>query len=138
MLKKWIINYKDVILYLFFGGCTTGINIIVYWICARFLGIGVTTSTVIAWFFAVLFAFFTNKSWVFGSKSWENNIVKREIFSFFICRIATGIIDVMIMIVTVGLLHWNDIIMKVISNVIVIVLNYMASRFIIFKKDNKS
>lgn len=127
-------RYKHVLAYVFFGVCTTAVNVIVYFLCARLMGLNTAWSTILAWFFAVLFAFLTNKSLVFGSKSWERSLLIREIAAFYLCRLATGVIDLATMILTVDVLGWNDMLMKFVSNVIVIVLNYVASRFIIFKK----
>lgn len=127
-------RYKHMLAYVFFGVCTTAVNVIVYFLCARLMGLNTAWSTILAWFFAVLFAFLTNKSLVFGSKSWERSLLIREIAAFYLCRLATGVIDLATMILTVDVFGWNDMLMKFVSNVIVIVLNYVASRFIIFKK----
>ena len=134
-LKGLIEKYRGFILYAFFGVCTTVVNIVAYYISARVIGLGTVSSTVVAWIFAVLFAFFTNKLWVFNSKSWEKKLVVRELSSFYLCRLSTGALDVAIMFVCVDILGWNDLIMKIISNVIVIILNYVASKFIIFRKE---
>ena len=90
-------------------------------------------STVAAWVLSVLVAFFTNRSFVFESKESSAAGRWREFVSFFGCRVLTGLLDVLIMAVTVDVLGWNGLIWKVISNVIVIVLNYIASKFFIFK-----
>lgn len=127
-------RYKHMLAYVFFGVCTTAVNVFVYFLCARLMGLNTAWSTILAWFFAVLFAFLTNKSLVFGSKSWERSLLIRELSAFYLCRLATGVIDLVTMILTVDVLGWNDVLMKFVSNVIVIVLNYVASRFIIFKK----
>lgn len=81
---------------------------------------------------SVLFAFATNKIWVFESKSQGRELLQ-EMISFFSLRLLTGILDVIIMYVSVELLNWNDMMMKVLVNVLVIVLNYGASRLVIFK-----
>lgn len=120
--------------YAFFGVCTTIVNVAAYYVCARLLGVSTAWSTIVAWLLAVLFAFATNKSLVFGSKSWKRGVVVREIASFYLCRIATGVIDLGIMIASVDILGWNDVVMKMVANVIVIVLNFIASKFIIFKR----
>lgn len=133
-MKELLIKYKNVAAYLFFGVCTTLINIIAYYVCARLMSLDTAVSTIIAWFVAVLFAFLTNKSWVFGSRIWETNIILREIVSFYLCRLTTGIIDLFIMLVTVDILGWNDMLMKFLSNMLVIILNFIASKFIIFKR----
>lgn len=63
--KILLLKYKDIVLYLFFGVCTTLVNVIAYWICAHPLDINTMTSTIIAWVLAVLFAYITNRNWVF-------------------------------------------------------------------------
>lgn len=133
-IKKLINKNKDIIPYLFFGVCTTVVNVIVYWICAHFINMSTLLSTVIAWGLAVLFAYITNKKWVFHSKVVTRIENIKEILSFFICRLTTGIIDWMCMIVFVGFLEFNDVIIKILANILVIILNYMASKLIIFKK----
>ena len=133
-MKRLIERYKGVLAYIFFGVCTTAVNLIVFFICARLIGLNTAWSTILAWFFAVLFAFITNKSLVFGSKSWERSLLLREMASFYLCRLTTGALDLVIMLVTVDVLGWNDMLMKFVSNLLVIVLNYIASKFIIFKK----
>lgn len=129
-------KYKDTIPYLFFGVCTTFVNVIVYWICAYLMALNVMTSTIIAWITAVLFAYLTNRKWVFRSEAKTTKDIAKEIISFFGCRLATGVFDWLCMFVFVTRMGWNDVFIKFISNVIVIVLNYVASKFLIFKKKN--
>ena len=124
-------QYKMPILYIIFGGLTTLVNIIAYFICYDISGISNVLSTIIAWTLSVIFAFITNKFYVFESK--ENDVFY-EISTFFGCRLGTGILDVGVMYLTVDILKWNALLMKIISNVIVIVLNYILSKVIIFKK----
>lgn len=133
-MRELMMRYKHMLAYVFFGVCTTAVNVFVYFLCARLMGLNTAWSTILAWFFAVMFAFLTNKSLVFGSKSWERSLLIRELSAFYLCRLATGVIDLATMLLTVDVLGWNDVLMKFVSNVIVIVLNYVASRFIIFKK----
>lgn len=133
-MRELMMRYKHMLAYVFFGVCTTAVNVFVYFLCARLMGLNTAWSTILAWFFAVLFAFLTNKSLVFGSKSWERSLLIRELSAFYLCRLATGVIDLATMLLTVDVLGWNDMLMKCVSNVIVIVLNYVASRFIIFRK----
>ena len=134
LMERLLIKYQFVLAYLFFGVCATILNIVIYYGCANIMNLSTAISTVVAWFFAVVFAFATNKSWVFRSKSWNKNTVVREFFSFLLCRIATGILDLLVMIVTVDYLFWSGLVMKMISNVMVIILNYVASKSIIFRK----
>ena len=127
-------KHKDLIPYLFFGVCTTVVNIAAYWLCAHALGMGVMTSTIAAWILAVLFAYITNRKWVFHSAARGMREIAKEIAAFFGCRITTGILDWLMMYVFVDRLHFNDVLIKTIANIIVIVLNYVASKLIIFRK----
>ena len=133
-IKELLNRYRDLILYGFFGVCTTLVNMAVYWLCAHPLGMAVLPSTIIAWFMAVLFAYLTNRKWVFHSETSTRQELWKEIVSFYSCRIATGVVDWVLMFVFVDLLHMNDMVIKVLANVIVIVLNYIASKLVIFKK----
>lgn len=132
--KILLLKYKDIVLYLFFGVCTTLVNVIAYWICAHPLDINTMTSTIIAWVLAVLFAYITNRNWVFQSEAHTSKDILKEIMSFFGCRFATGIVDWACMFIFVQLFCLNDIFVKVATNVLVVVLNYVASKIIIFRK----
>jgi len=133
MIKNLIMKYKAFILYAVFGVLTTLVNVVSYYICARILALNTVVSTVIAWLLAVIFAYVTNRKWVFESKENTTKGIIREIVAFFSCRIATGVLDVVIMFVFVDLLAWNDVFIKLASNVLVILLNYAASKLIIFR-----
>lgn len=128
-------KYKEMILYLFFGVCTTFVNIISYYICSKF-GMGTAPGTVIAWVLSVLFAYITNRRYVFESKASGFTPILKETAEFFLCRLATGLLDLAIMVVFADYLHFNDMLIKILSNIVVIVLNYIASKLMIFK--NKS
>lgn len=131
LMKK----YQSLISYAVFGVLTTVVNIVTYSVCYNRMGVGNTLSNVIAWILAVAFAYVTNKIWVFDSKSWELQVLKREIIAFVSCRLATGILDIAIMFVCVDLLGMHAMLMKILSNVFVIVLNYVFSKLIIFRKN---
>ena len=126
-------KYKDIIPYAFFGVLTTVVNMVVYWVAAHPLGLSVMVSTVIAWIAAVLFAYVTNRKWVFHSQAKGTKEIVQEIVSFFACRLATGVVDWACMFIFVDLLHFNDVIIKAAANVLVIILNYIASKLVIFK-----
>lgn len=134
MVKKLMKKYWDAIPYLFFGICTTVSNVAAYWICAHALGLKTMVSTVIAWIIAVMFAYVTNRKWVFRSEAHGIMAICKEMASFFGCRLTTGIVDWLAMYVFVELLSVNDVFVKMSANILVIVMNYMASKFIIFKK----
>ena len=133
-MKQLYNKYKEVILYIFFGGCTTLVNIVVYYLCAHPLDMSTTMSTIISWILSVTFAYVTNKIWVFESNVDNKHDLLKEIVSFYGCRLSTGILDLIIMIVFVDILMFNDLIIKILSNILVIVLNYVASKLYIFKK----
>lgn len=133
-IKDTYKKYKDVFWYLFFGVCTTMVNVAAYWVAAHSFDMGTIPSTLLAWFLAVLFAYVTNRIWVFHSEAKGWNDILKEIVSFFSCRVATGIVDWLAMFVFVDVLLWNDVFVKFFANVVVIVLNYVASKLIIFKR----
>lgn len=133
-IKQLYDNYKDILYYCIFGVLTTLVNIIVYWIAAHLIGIRTVPSSVIAWIAAVSFAYLTNRKWVFHSEAHTVSKIIREVIAFFVCRLGTGVFDWVFMYVTVDCLKWNDVWMKLIANILVIVMNYVASKLIVFKK----
>ena len=130
LIKK----YRSFIAYDVFGVFTTIVNIATYNLSYNSLGFSNTLSNVTAWFLAVTFAYLTNKVWVFGSPSWKWEVLKKEVTAFISCRLATGLLDIVIMYVCVDVLCMHALLMKVISNILVIVLNYIFSKLVIFKK----
>lgn len=133
-IKELIKKYKFIILYGIFGVLTTVINIGVYGLLYSVLDVSNVISNIIAWIASVLFAFITNKIWVFESKSFDVKLIIKELGSFTACRIATGVLDLGIMFVGVDLLKGPAIILKIVSNIIVIILNYIMSKIFVFKK----
>jgi len=131
LMKK----YRQIILYLIFGVLTTLINIVAYWLFAHPLSLGTLASTILAWLTSVFFAFFTNKSIVFESRGKKRFLF--ELFTFLGSRVLTGVIDLAIMFVFVDVLLLNDMVIKIVSNIIVIVLNYVLSKFIVFRKKSE-
>ena len=131
-MKELLMKYKEIIMYLVFGVLTTVVNIVVYFLSAELLHIKYLISNALAWFLSVLFAYITNRKYVFESSS--QNILK-EAVSFFSSRLATGILDMVLMWLFVYFNVVNDVIAKVIVNVIVVVLNYVLSKLVVFKGD---
>ena len=127
-------KHKQIILYLFFGVCTTLLNTLCYGALHDFLGVGNLLSTIFAWLVAVIFAFFTNKIYVFESNRKRSSEQLKEFTSFFGYRIMTGVLDVVIMVFAVDYMKWNSLFWKLISNIIVTIINYVVSKFMIFKK----
>lgn len=126
-------RFREIILYLIFGVLTTAVNIAVYFICSRAFHFQVISSNIIAWLLSVLFAYLTNRKFVFKSKAVCFSSVLKECMNFFLGRLSTGILDTVIMFVSVDWLAFNDVVMKVLSNIIVIVLNYLISKLVVFR-----
>lgn len=133
-IVELIKKYKSFIAYAVFGVFTTIVNIVAYNVCYYKLELSNTLSNIIAWLLAVTFAYLTNKVWVFDSKSWKWEILRREVATFISCRLATGVMDLVIMFICVDLLEWHAMFMKLLSNILVIILNYVFSKLVIFKK----
>lgn len=127
-------KYWSIVSYVFFGAVTTVVNLVVYYICYHMAGLNSDLSTVIAWVLAVLTAFLTNKPFVFGSHDWSMKVVLPEAGSFFGCRLGSGLVELVLMHVTVEMLGWPGMLMKLLVNVIVMILNYVASKLLVFRK----
>lgn len=138
MIKNIIIKFKEQILYLVFGGLTTLVNIGVYALCTRSFGIEVMAATVVAWAVSVAFAFFTNKFYVFESKEKTAKIWLKESVSFVAARVFSMFLELLIMYIFVEKLRLNDMLFKVIANIVVIIVNYILSKFWIFKSKNNN
>lgn len=133
LLKK----YKEIIFYGLFGVLTTLINIIVYYIGTKILNIDYLISNVIAWILSVAFAYITNKLFVFDNNDYDLKTITKEVTAFVSARGFTGILDMGIMYTFVDLLLINDVVVKILTNVIVIILNYFLSKYWIFRKKKR-
>ena len=129
ILKK----HRETILYLFFGAFTTLVNIVTYLLFTRVILFNFMVANALAWILAVLFAYVTNKFFVFESKRIEIKFLFKEFLSFVSFRLLSGVVEMLIMYVMIDLLFVNDIIVKAFTNIVVIVLNYFFSKMIIFK-----
>lgn len=120
---------KELLMYVIFGVLTTLVNFVVYYISARLLGINYLISNIIAWFLSVLFAYVTNRQWVFESKSPD---ILKECVLFFSGRIFSGAVDTGLMWLFIDILTISDMASKIIIQVIVVILNYVFSKWIVF------
>lgn len=132
-MKELFHKYYDIIVYLVFGVLTTVVNYIVYLPCYNLLGLSAAVSNAVAWVFAVAFAYVTNKPFVFRSHDWSWKVVFPELTKFVACRVASGVMETAILFVTVDLLFWDGNMMKLITSVLVVILNYVASKLLVFK-----
>ena len=110
------------------------VNYIVYLPLYNGLGMSASVSNGIAWVAAVAFAYLTNKPFVFRSHDWSMQTVIPELTKFVGCRIGSGAAETVILLLTVDILGWNGNIWKLVTSVLVVVLNYIFSKLIVFKK----
>lgn len=133
-IRALVKKHWDVVSYLFFGGLTTAVNYAVYLPLYNWLGISGTVSNCISWAAAVAFAFMTNKPFVFKSHDWSPAVVIPELTKFVGCRLGSGLLETVIIFVTVDCLHWDGNLMKLATSVLVVILNYIGSKLLVFKK----
>ena len=133
-LKALCLKYKEILLYLIFGVLTTVVNYLVYLPCYNLLGLSAAVSNVIAWAVAVLFAYVTNKPFVFRSHDWSLQTVIPEFAKFVGCRVASGGAETLILLLTVDILGWNGNLWKLVVSVLVVIANYFGSKLLVFKK----
>lgn len=134
-LRGLIRKYWDILTYLFFGGLTTVVNYLVYLPCYNLLGISASVSNMIAWVVAVAFAYLTNKPFVFRSHDWSLATVVPELAKFVGCRVFSGLLETLIIFVTVDVAAWNGNAMKLFTSVLVVILNYFGSKLLVFRKN---
>ena len=129
---------SEIVTYIAFGVLTTAVNFMVFLFSRKLLNLSATASNIVAWIVAVLFAFLTNKPFVFKSKSWAGKVVIPEFVKFVSGRIGSGVMETVFLFVTVDCLNWNETIFKLIASGFVMVLNYILSKFVAFKKNNET
>ena len=135
-MKNLYLKYAEIIRYLFIGVLTTFVSLLIYYGCVSTIlnpnqAIELQIANVISWIGSVLFAYVTNRNFVFHSKEQKKG---KEFFSFVGSRVFTLLLDMVMMFFLVTLLHLNDKFIKLLSQVIVIVANYIISKFFVFKK----
>ena len=132
-IQEFYYKHESVMLYLIVGAMTTAVSIIAQYIPA-FMGFPTEANTAISWVCAVTFAFFANKIWVFRDDSNERSDWIRQAFSFYGARFLTFLIELGFMSLTVRILHQNEYIMKLVAMIFILVLNYLFSKLVIFRK----
>lgn len=150
---------KEIITYIFFGVLTTVVNLATFYVFKKlFISIGwdgvfnaiipedsailklfsggsdYLDANAIAWVVGVVFAFVTNKLWVFESKSWKPSVAGKEFTGFLGARVFSFVVETLMMFVMVSLLTWNEFVSKIIVGVVVVIINYVFSKLLIFKK----
>ena len=133
-LKKLLKKYEDVLTYLFFGVLTTAVNYLVYLPCYNLLHLSAAVSNAVAWAFAVAFAYLTNKPFVFKSHDWSAKTVVPELTKFVMTRVGSGAAETVFIFLMVDVLDWNGNVMKLITSVLVVILNYVGSKLLVFRR----
>ena len=133
-IRALIEKHWDMVSYLFFGVLTTAVNYLVYLPLYNLLGISAAVSNIIAWVAAGAFAYVTNKPFVFKSHDWSMKTVLPELGKFIGCRAASGGLETVLILLTVDILGWNGNIWKLIISVLVVILNYVSSKLLVFRK----
>src|SRR5699024_1616793 len=134
-LKAWLEdkNFWQVTTYTFFGQLATGVNLLVHFICMRFLGFHYMPATITSWFFANLFSFITNKRWVFRSKTPTVTAFVIEFFRFMFYRLLALGIDMGCMYLLMEWIHAGNFLAKIITQIIVGIANFFFSKFLVFR-----
>lgn len=132
-MKDKIIKYKQIILYIVFGVLTTAVNFMVYLLLNRQFGIGELTANAVAWIMAVIFAYITNKIYVFEHKDFTFYILIREFLEFMVARASSGMLDMFLLWMGVYQFGMGDVLVKMITSIIVVIMNYVLSKFWIFR-----
>ncbi|MDO5298273.1 MAG: GtrA family protein [Clostridia bacterium] len=130
--KLW--NNTELVTYLFAGVATTLVNYVVYFVATRLLSLDTLPGTWVAWVVAVAFGYAVNKAFVFHTHCDGVPALLREAGSFFAMRLVSLGLETVLMYITVEMLHFNDLVMKLVVNIVVIIVNYVFSKMVIFKK----
>ena len=134
-LKSLWEKYKEIINYFIIGILTTLLNYISFAVLVYGLELEMHLSNIIAWLIGVIFAYFTNKLFVFESKSFKTKVLLKEILSFGVARVFSLLLEELILFIFVNRLGMEKLIIKLFANIIVVIVNYILSKFIIFKKE---
>ena len=136
-IKELIGKYWELISYTFWRVMTTLVNYVVYFICTKAIRIDYLIANIIAWFIAVVFAFWVNKIYVFRSYQKDAKTMLREFGTFVSARILSGVLETGMLALFVEAMHFNDSVIKIIASVLVVIINYVLSKLIIFKKQEE-
>ncbi|GAD16733.1 GtrA family protein [Lentilactobacillus otakiensis] len=132
-IKQLYYKYEEVISYLFWGIMTTAVNVLIFSGLHIFTNMNYMINNFIAWVISVLFAYITNKAYVFHSPSKSFLSDLKEMTSFFGGRVATLVVEWILLWIGITLMHQNQILVKILENIVVIILNYFWSKWAVFK-----
>ena len=129
-------KHKEVLLYLFFGGLAVFLNLALFVFFTKHFGWGALFANVVDWVICVLFQFITNKTWVFEAETDSAKGLFAQLTGFFGGRLLTLGVEELMLLVLIDHLHWNSILVKLLAQIVVIVSNYVISKFFVFKKQD--
>ena len=132
-IYNYIRKHAEVLLYLVFGLLTTVVNFLVYFPLHNGTTMLAAFANAIAWCAAVIFAFLTNKPFVFKSKDWSRRTVFAEAGKFTAARLGSLVIETGIIYLAVDIMRLDGNFIKIITSIIVVILNYLASKLLVFK-----
>ena len=133
-IRELLVKHWEVLSYLFFGVLTTAVNYVTFAVAVQLLPVSATVCNVIAWVVAVAFAYLTNKPFVFRSHDWSAKTVVPELGKFLSCRIGSGVMETVIILISVDILGGNKYLWKLLTNVLVVIVNYIGSKLLVFRK----
>ena len=127
-------RHREVLLYLFFGALTTVVSIGSFWLCDSVLLWNEHVANTVSWLLAVLFAFVTNRVWVFDAATKTKSAFLKQLLGFYGGRLATFGVEELILLVFITWLRFPSMVVKIAATVVVLVLNYVLSKLFVFKK----
>jgi len=133
-VRSLILKYQDIILYVIFGVLTTVVNFLVYFLFSRIIPVYYIAANAIAWIASVLFAFVTNRIFVFKSEATSRAGIAREFFAFVASRVISGLLETAMLFFGVDVASLPDIPVKIAAAVLVVIINYLFSKYFIFVK----
>lgn len=134
IMKPWYSKHKEVLLYLFFGGVVVFLNLALFALFTKRFGWGALFANVVDWVICVLFQFITNRTWVFEATTDSAKGFFAQLAGFFGGRLLTLGVEELMLFVFIEQMQWNDMLVKLIAQIVVIVSNYVISKFFVFKQ----
>lgn len=141
-MKALVKKHREVIIYLLIGALTTLVNFVIYLPLLWWAKLPASASNAIAWPIVIIFAYVTNKVYVFRSKEWSFRVIGPEFLKFVGCRIASGVFETVFLALTIDLpaladIQWYGLVMKIVASIGVVILNYIGSKLLVFRKNKQ-
>ncbi len=134
IFKPLWVNKKDIVLYIFFGGLTTVVSLVCFAIPVYVFHINELIANTISWIFAVAFAFFTNRIWVFNAPTKTTGQFIYQLISFYAGRLLSYGMEMLIIFIFITKLGYNKMLIKILAQIIVLIANYIISKLLVFRK----